>query len=628
MEGLRPTTRVYVGVLTVSAVSLIAGALVAAGPVDRPEVLIAVAVAGSTALAWRFPIPFGPQTTIYADAAATTAAVLLLPPGLAALAVGLGVLAAHLLHRPSRDSSQAAFNAAQASLAALAGGLLLTASGWDPADPSFDRLWPLLVVPVAAAVMHLLSVRAVATVGALEAEIPVGGAFRRGLLEDPKAELVSQAALVATGALAALVVDASPWWATLFAIPVVAIHALLARQAELRHRAEQARLSSAAGLAEAQRLARLGSWEWSPPADRQVWSDELFRLLGLDPASAVPSYRAFLAAVHSGDRARVDQAIRGARREAAPFELECRLQVPDGSEPVVQLRGEARPDDASGHRFVGTLQDVTERVRAEAAMRRAKHAAEEADRAKSRILSMAAHDLRTPLTSIRGYVELLLMGSAGDLTDDQREFLEIVHGSSARLAALVNDLVDLARIEAGRLELRIQPVHLDDVVAEVFAALGPQAAAKGIRFEAAIDPWLPAVAADPDRLYQVLQNLVGNAVKFTEEGRVTVRARRDGEQIEVAVIDTGIGIEPEALPHVFEEFRQHGEVARRHGGAGLGLTISKRLVELQGGTIAVESRLDRGTTFTLRLPFLPEAVAPDALIVEASRAATAPSNVA
>jgi signal transduction histidine kinase len=187
--------------------------------------------------------------------------------------------------------------------------------------------------------------------------------------------------------------------------------------------------------------------------------------------------------------------------------------------------------------------------------------------------------------------------------------LDIAQTNVERLTALVNDLLDLARIEAGRLELRLSPVDLRMIVAEVVEALAPQAAAKGLPMEVMAARDVPLLTGDPDRLYQVVLNLVGNAVKFTDAGRVAVTVRADGHWVELSVVDTGIGIAPDAAPHVFEEFLQEGDAARRAGGAGLGLSIVKRLVHLHGGTVRVESELGRGSVFTVRLPATPTRVA-------------------
>jgi len=262
-----------------------------------------------------------------------------------------------------------------------------------------------------------------------------------------------------------------------------------------------------------------------------------------------------------------------------------------------------RDEEGSGQYWQGFMVDVTDRKRAEEELREAKEAAEEASRLKSAFLSMATHELRTPLTIISGYVELLAESAAAQLTSDEREFLDVMQSSTRTLAALVDDLLDLARIEAGRLELMIRPVDVAEVIERVHRMVAAQAAAKGIALETAVAPGLPPVAADLNRLIQVLLNLLGNAIKFTVQGSVRTTVRSAGRGVEIRVTDTGIGISPEALPRIFDEFRQaDAGTTRKFGGSGLGLAIAKRLVEMQGGTIAGESRVGAGSAFTVWLP--------------------------
>jgi signal transduction histidine kinase len=320
-----------------------------------------------------------------------------------------------------------------------------------------------------------------------------------------------------------------------------------------------------------------------------------------------------LNAVHPDERVRVEHVLHEARRHFASFEIQCRVRLPDGSERFVHLQAEAPPHAGDSHAFLGTIQDVTERVRTEGAIRAAKEAAEEADRAKSQLLSMASHELRTPLTAIQGYIEMVIGDRVSELSDEQREFLGVAHRNSLQLAGLVNDLLDLARIEAGRLPLQVAPVDVEVTAQEVLATLMPHATAKGIHLQfAANGPEPQVVRVDPARFNQVLLNLVGNAVKFTERGTVTISTRADHGWIEITVSDTGPGIPAESLPYVFEAFSQGCPAALRQEGAGLGLAIVKQIVDLHGGSIAVHSAADQGSTFTVRLPAASEPAEPAA----------------
>lgn len=261
------------------------------------------------------------------------------------------------------------------------------------------------------------------------------------------------------------------------------------------------------------------------------------------------------------------------------------------------------------------MADITDRKLAEAELRQAKDAAEEASRLKSVFLSMAAHELRTPLTIISGYVELLAESAKPHLSADEQEFLESAQAGTRTLTALVDDLLDLARIEAGRLEVSIRAVDVAEALERVRRMVEAQAAVKNLHFEVATAPGLPLVAVDVNRLIQILLNLFGNAIKFTERGSVRGFARAVGDGVEVSVSDTGIGIAPDAQEQIFEAFRQaDSSTTRRFGGTGLGLTIARRLVEMHGGAITVESAVGEGSTFTLWLPAAgPELIADGAV---------------
>jgi PAS domain S-box-containing protein len=308
--------------------------------------------------------------------------------------------------------------------------------------------------------------------------------------------------------------------------------------------------------------------------------------------------------IHPDDRERIVAELREMNDALAPIFLEYRYIARDGR--VVWVHDEAalvRDEEGAPQYWQGFMVDITDRKHAEDELRAAKEAAEEASRLKSAFLSMATHELRTPLTIISGYVELLAESARDHLTDDEREFLDVAQSSTKTLSALVDDLLDLARIEAGRLDLLIRPVNVADAIERVQRLVSAQAATKGIDLEIDVAPDLPPIAADINRLVQVLLNLFGNAVKFTERGLVRGVIRQAGAGVEIRIEDTGVGIPPESLPRIFDEFRQADSgTTRRFGGSGLGLAIARRLVEMHGGTIHATSRVGIGSTFTLWLP--------------------------
>jgi PAS domain S-box-containing protein len=247
--------------------------------------------------------------------------------------------------------------------------------------------------------------------------------------------------------------------------------------------------------------------------------------------------------------------------------------------------------------------DITERNRADAELRAALEAAQAATRTKSLFLAMMSHELRTPLQAILGYADFLLADTGVPLTSQQVEDVQSIHRGALRMVELIEQMLDLSRMEAGRLELETKAVHLAEILEQVRQDVAPQCEAKRLRLTITVPAALPAALGDPVRLRQILLNLVGNAVKFTEEGAVEVAATATAAGLSVSVRDTGIGIAAEALPHIFEEFRQvDGNLTRRYGGAGLGLAIAKRLAEQMSGGITVESTPDAGSTFTLTVP--------------------------
>ncbi|MCW5550266.1 MAG: PAS domain S-box protein [Opitutaceae bacterium] len=249
--------------------------------------------------------------------------------------------------------------------------------------------------------------------------------------------------------------------------------------------------------------------------------------------------------------------------------------------------------------------DFTERKEAEAALRRAKETAEAADRAKSEFFAIISHEIRTPINGIIGFADIL---SGTELTADQREAVDLIRTSGQTLGALVANILDFSKIESGRAELEHAPFDLHSCVAEGCAFFAPQIRVAGLTLEPVIDPAVPRLMlGDASRLRQILTNLIGNAVKFTPQGTITLHlscslsAGSDGRQFArlfFTVSDTGVGIAPETIQRLFLPFSQVDvSPQRRREGTGLGLAISKRLCELMGGGISVESRPGAGSTF-------------------------------
>jgi PAS domain S-box-containing protein len=286
-----------------------------------------------------------------------------------------------------------------------------------------------------------------------------------------------------------------------------------------------------------------------------------------------------------------------------------KITAPDGARWIAWREVTVRADGTSETQSVG--RDVTDRVSAERALAEARDQAEAANRAKSRFLAMVSHEIRTPLNGILGMADLL-----GDtpLVPEQTTYLSAMKSSGGTLVSFIEEMLDLTKIEAGRLDLTPRPFALGAFIEQVVELLGPRAQAKGLEICGYVDERLPArVIGDAERLRQVLFNLVGNAIKFTEHGGVSIVAEPagDADAIAITVRDTGIGIAEKDQARIFREFEQaDGSSTRQYGGIGLGLTISKRIVERMAGTIAVESTPGQGSTFRISVP-LPRADADD-----------------
>jgi PAS domain S-box-containing protein len=228
----------------------------------------------------------------------------------------------------------------------------------------------------------------------------------------------------------------------------------------------------------------------------------------------------------------------------------------------------------------------------------------ELDRMKTEFVSQVSHELRTPLTAIKGFTEMLLDGDAGDVNDEQQEFLNIVKSNVDRLVALINDLLDISRIESGRIKLDLAPLDLSEVITSVVATMRPLLEGKSQTLTTEVPEGLPLAMGDRDRVVQVVTNLVSNAHKYTQSGgAICVSAQNQGDMLRIAVKDNGMGIPAEDIPKLFTRFfRVDSSLTREIGGTGLGLSIVKSIVELQGGNVSVESELEHGSTFAFTLP--------------------------
>ncbi len=262
---------------------------------------------------------------------------------------------------------------------------------------------------------------------------------------------------------------------------------------------------------------------------------------------------------------------------------------------------------ASRKLVVSAIRDMTDRKQFEKQLQEQNAALEEASLAKDRFLASMSHELRTPLNAIIGFTGTLLMKLPGPLTEAQDQQLRVIQTSARHLLSLINDVLDLAKVQSGKIEVHFEPVDPKLVLEEVATSLRPAAEQKGLEFEVSLPVDSFTITTDHRALQQILTNLIGNAIKYTEKGgvrAVLAERERDGHKlVEFEVVDTGIGIAPEDQRRVFNPFEQvDTSSTRRFEGVGLGLFLSGRLAKTIGGTLALKSAPGQGSTFTLSLP--------------------------
>ncbi len=356
--------------------------------------------------------------------------------------------------------------------------------------------------------------------------------------------------------------------------------------------------------------AGLALWDWQLPSPQMFLTARWGEMLGDIAMDGVWDTTTLLERVHPDDRSRVAKAARslldGQQQRAVS---QHRVRTID-SWIWVESHGMVAEHDAKGRplRLMGTVADISERKRVEAEVEHARELAEQASRAKSEFLANMSHEVRTPLNALMGLTRLLM---DSPLNDEQKNWLELMDSSAHALLAMLNDVLDLSRIEAGKMSIESVAFDLHEVLHEVGTLYAQQAQAKPLNFELVLAPGLPRqMQGDPGRLRQVLGNLLSNALKFTPRGgsirvhaQPVIASGSAQRQLRLQVEDSGVGISPKQQATIFDAFTQaDASTARRYGGSGLGLAICSRLVKLMGGHIALQSELGQGSRFTVTLP--------------------------
>lgn len=367
------------------------------------------------------------------------------------------------------------------------------------------------------------------------------------------------------------------------------------RTAELQENQDKLMLS--------QRIAQLGIWEFNTHTGVVNWSDETYKIFECSPDKPPYSFKEFIDTIHPEDREQFVESAYSISSEVNTVTFTLRHYTEKGNLKWVKYYIKGVLDEGEGHQFMGTLLDITPEKERELQLEQAVQEAEEANKAKSIFLANMSHEIRTPLNAINGFSEILY----NTIEDEKRRSqVASIRNSGRNLLRIINDILDLSKVEAGKIAIEREPMNLMQVVADVCGMFETTVAEKKLLLTIAsdIDSTLPLLM-DEIRLRQILFNLVGNAIKFTAEGGVTVDITHEQKEenlvdLKICISDTGMGISEDQLEAIFEPFvQQEGQAHKYYGGTGLGLTISRRMAEAMNGEITVKSTLNEGSEFTL-----------------------------
>ncbi len=363
-----------------------------------------------------------------------------------------------------------------------------------------------------------------------------------------------------------------------------------------------------------QHYGGIGSWAWAVGTDDIYWSESIGPMYGLPAGERHLSLAELMAGIHPEDRALITAATSACLRAGQPCRVEHRAVRPDGTVRWLMMEGDSeRGADGRARRLLGVVRDITDAKAMEQALIAAKETAERANRAQSEFISSMSHEIRTPLNTILGYAELMqALGERPDGASRIVPYARSILAAGRHLLTLVNDVLDLALIESGRLALSIEPVALAPAVARAVGLVTLMAARKSVTIVDRTEENPAVVMADAGRLGQALVNLLSNAVKYNiDHGQVTVRAVAGaGDRIRIEVQDTGCGIPPHRHADVFRRFHRLGAEQSSIEGAGIGLALTRHLVQAMGGTIDFSSEPGRGSCFWVELPSAPADVMP------------------
>ncbi|MBC7487865.1 MAG: response regulator, partial [Cytophagaceae bacterium] len=377
----------------------------------------------------------------------------------------------------------------------------------------------------------------------------------------------------------------------------------------IRKKFEQELIKTKSLLSEAMTIGHLGSFENNPIEHTVTWSKEIFTILEMPVDHDALDYYTFIHSVHPDDLTFVREKIEKMKSLKKKQVVVNRFITAKGNTRWIETRIVPQLDkDGNICLYRGTMQDITERQLLEQELRQAKETAENSVIAKEHFLSNMSHEIRTPMNAVLGFTDLLINTP---LNTEQKDFVGAIQTSGKNLMSIINDILDYSKIEAGMMTIEQVPMSIRSIFGSLSVLFSQKKNDKDIELSFATDSAIPEnLVGDPTRLTQIIINLVSNAIKFTEKGHVNVHAVLNKKtdtivDVKFTVSDTGIGIPEDKLDAVFERFNQaSNDTTRKYGGTGLGLSIVKRLVELQGGSIHLESKMGKGSVFEFTLPFL------------------------
>jgi signal transduction histidine kinase len=350
--------------------------------------------------------------------------------------------------------------------------------------------------------------------------------------------------------------------------------------------------------------AEIGTWHWDISKNKMTLDDEMQHVFGLKPKTFSGKFEDFIHLLHPDDKNRVLTEMKAASKNKKPFETHFRVISKDKSIRYITTRGNIPEKDRS-HIRTGVCWDMTHEHKDEDSLRQAKEASDISSWRKSERLARITHDLRTPLNGIIGFAEILYSDKLGPVSESHKEYLGDILTSARHLLILINDLMDIAKAETGKMEFIPEQVDIEILMSETMRLFHAFAAQKNITLSVEIDPSLKKIIIDPSRLKQVIYNYVSNAIKCTpDNGKVNIYFKPENkENFRLEVSDTGIGIRKEDMNKLFIEFQQlDRETAKKYPSSGLGLALTRHLVEAQKGEVGATSTFGKGSTFYAILP--------------------------